>query len=439
MNFNRKYSKFSFIILASVFVAQISLNNFAKAQAQTQTQTSEKPATQVEPQISSTLTTNMPYAEGIPNQPLPLISGSFLKFYGFLKASVITSDAAIESNSFQNMVAPSAAGNPEVSQHPNWASSSFQMAQTRFGMKTEGDSFFNGLLEFDILDFSKSTPTVAAIPRIRRAFVTAKQDDWTYIIGQDWDIVSPLAPTTFNLVGHYFQSGDIGFMRLQVQALKKDQKFEHAIALGFPNNNNLSTANNYEYGLYPTLALRETFTSAALKVGVSGMIGSLKLPAPSAQKSIQPYVLTLFAHQETNGYEINTEAYYGRSLANLNLQGLSYSTTSNQLEELGGYITLKKQLNPKNDIFGGFGFSKVLTNRSLPLPWDTVKLAPTGQGPGLKENSTYRIGYFYKPTKLVQLFVEIGRFVSIRQLSVASNLDSRRTANYAEVGLKTDF
>ncbi len=75
-------------------------------------------------------------------------------------------------------------------------------------------------------------------------------------------VVSPLAPHTYNYVGHYFQSGDIAFMRIQAQLIARSGDWEHGFALGLPSNNNAASDGLLELGILPTFAVRE-----ALKVG----------------------------------------------------------------------------------------------------------------------------------------------------------------------------
>ncbi len=141
-------------------------------------------------------------------------------FYGFLLPTLSVASQGVESFSQPNQSAFTAAANPALLGNHTAARSSFQIAQSRMGFVVRPETKTNGRLEFDFIDFTKATPTTAALPRVRRALIEhSLSDSLTLRMGQDWDLVSPLAPHTYNYVGHYFQSGDIAFMRIQAQLI----------------------------------------------------------------------------------------------------------------------------------------------------------------------------------------------------------------------------
>lgn len=372
------------------------------------------------------------------------------QFYGFIKASVVGSDGALDSNGFNNMSAPNSAANPVLATQPNWGRSSFQYTQSRFGLKMGQVEDTQALLEFDFMDFQKSTPTTQSLIRVRRALISHHLDEsWRIQGGLDLDLVSPLHPTSFNYVGHYFLSGDLGFMRLQLQAFKKAGNFEHAVALGFPSPNAKNPENGTELSGVPTLALREAVTEGVFYYGISAMVGEVRLNSKLPQKII-PYLANLFFKWSDDTNELNTEAYYGKSLANLNLQSLSYSNSTHQNEEAGAFATLKHKLDANHAIFGGAGISKILGQKDIPLGYAAPAIAgptPAGtlfsgaQGPGIRENSTLRLGYEFKPKSTLSYVAELGEFFTTHQLTPADAAlwSSHRHATYLEVGMKLDF
>ena len=366
---------------------------------------------------------------------------------GFVKAAVIASDRAMESFGQENMSAPTAAGNPALSLNPDWARSSFQVAQSRFAIKASAAQLGLMLMEFDFIDFSKGSPTTTAVPRLRRALVSKTMDDLTFTLGQDWDLFSPLAPHTYNFVGHYFQTGDLGFMRLQATVQKKIGSFEHAVALGFPAANTSSRDASQELSVAPTLALRSTFSDGTTKTGVASIGGAVK-NSLNLNQTLYPYAFNLFWQSKFAGWESTAEIYYGKSLANLSLQGLSFSTTPDQVEEAGGFANFRKPLSGGWGSFFGAGFARILSGDVSPSytisgsgASATRALANPGRGLGIRDNSTLRVGLDYKASEQSTVFLETGVFFTNHQIAQADlvNYDSYQTARFIEMGLKQDF
>ena len=147
--------------------------------------------------------------------------------YGFVKASTVFSDRAVDSFGRPNSVAYTAAGNPALSPHASRPTNSFQVQQSRIGIKTNNEDNINALVEFDFVDFSKSTPAVASNPSLRRATINFKQDDWTFNVGQDWDLVSPLAPYSYNYIGHYFVHEFVVGIRPVIRVMMHTATYAH--------------------------------------------------------------------------------------------------------------------------------------------------------------------------------------------------------------------
>lgn len=367
-----------------------------------------------------------------------------LKVFGFIKAGTLVTTNAAESFGRPNLVAYTAAGNPALSPHRSRAAESFQVQQSRFGIKAAVVEDTTGTLEFDFVDFSKSTPTTASLIRLRRGFVTFKSEDWTFHVGQDWDMFSPLAPHSYNYIGHYFGSGDVGFMRIQAQAIKKSGNWEHGMALGFPANSNGLQQSTPEFSMAPTLAVRETWSEDGLTLGASGIIGHLK--DQSTDVSLMPYGINLFGKKTTENFEITSEAYFGQNLENLSMLALGYSSSLKKINEIGAFVTAKYKIQ-HHGIFGGIGHSQILSEGNLAPSYSyvggkpTLNLLTTSTGYGILQNSTARIGYDYSWSKKLSLFFETAFLLTKHKLDAADegHMPQRATAQVFELGVKLDI
>lgn len=158
-----------------------------------------------------------------PEKPSPLQAiANLMRIYGIVRPVVSFSGSAVESFSNPNASAPTAAANPVLANLADEARLSFQVAQTRFGLWINEPGVVRGHLEFDFIDFAKSSPTVQSLVRLRIAAVEwSPAASVTLAAGQDWDLPTPINPFGLNLVGGNFQAGNTGFMRQQIKALVK--------------------------------------------------------------------------------------------------------------------------------------------------------------------------------------------------------------------------
>lgn len=342
--------------------------------------------------------------------------------FGFILPNWIGVTSGVESFSQANSSAYTAAGNPVFRKGPYDGQSSFQVAQSRIGIKLEKSKDLTATLEMDFIDFTKSSPTTASNPRLRQAFVqwSDESSDWTFKIGQMWDLVSPLGPFDYNFVGHYFESGDIGFMRNQVMVLKKDGNLEHGMAIGLPTQNSTSSAGSVEMTVLPTLALRETWSpSTQLKAGASALVSSLRADSYDP-KRIFAGAFTLFAELNHEKFKVNSEAYFGQNTYNLGMLGLAFGDlTHPRVQEAGAYLSFKAVLTEKSNIFGGFGMSVVLNPNQMPSSYtraSATSVSLAGTGPGIERNSTIRLGYDHQIIEGLTGFVQGALLISQHHL-----------------------
>lgn len=337
------------------------------------------------------------------------------KPYGFLLPNVLVSTGAVESFSQQNMSAPTAAANPTVSLAGNRARSTFQVAQSRIGTKIISNEKATGQIEFDFIDFTKASPTTASVPRVRIAKIEYSLDDANKIVfGQDWDLFSPLGPHSMNFVGHYFEAGDAGFMRQQLQLISKFGDIETAAALGLPSANATTKDSAIEVGKYPTLALRAGMKkSDGTQFGAS-LIGTRIETQVVDRTRLNAYGTNLFAQFKIGAYEARSEAIFGQNLSNLGALTLGYGYGATSIREASGWISVKGPLVDQWSIFSGAGLARV-TNASKVA----VSAASPTTGPGIRSNLTARLGVEHKIQDGLSFFFEDSVFQTRHQLAAA--------------------
>lgn len=133
-----------------------------------------------------------------------------LKHYGFLKGDMVYTTKSVASFSAENLSASQLAmgvDNPALG---------FTAQHSRFGLKgTAGDAIkVGGTLE---LDFFWGAFDANARPRIRLAFASMAKGNIEVRFGQQWDLFSPLNPSTNNTNGNMWYAGNHGFRRAQIQ------------------------------------------------------------------------------------------------------------------------------------------------------------------------------------------------------------------------------
>lgn len=340
--------------------------------------------------------------------------GEEFKAYGFVIPSWNVAAGGTESFSQPNTSAYTAAANPLLSTARAETRSTFQVAQSRIGFLATTSSQLQARLEFDFIDFAKSSPTTASLPRVRRALIEySPSTELKLRIGQDWDLFSPLAPHSYNLVGHYFESGDVGFMRSQLQFLLRKGSLEHGLAFGLPGNNNSAADGLLELALLPTMAVRESFHwSESSQVGISFLLAALRGSTSNADRYLAGGLSGFVEWVCAGKTEIHSEIYYGENTANLGLLGLSFhnAVSSTSTREAGAYITARMPVGD-SAVFAGAGGAYVLNPSDLPSSYTasgtSYALSNPSTGPGIESNLTVRIGADHKVEEKFVVFAEI--------------------------------
>ena len=343
------------------------------------------------------------------------VNGFDLAPYGFIKASATYASEGLASFNNINLSAPTNAVAQTRSQDET-SRMSFQTQQSRIGLQMKKNEDLSAQLEFDFIDFNKSSPTTQMNPRVRIAAVTYRSGNQTVIIGQDWDLFSPVTSYTFDIVGLYFLAGNTGFMRQQAKYLVTEGQWELGGALGMAGNNPGVTDNDLELGKSPTYALRLTRQIEGGRFGISGIYGRLSYNNTNAspKSTHDAYAGNVFFEKVLGRTSIKSEFYYGQNLANLGALSIGKGTSSTDVKEFGGTLTTSYALLDKHAVFGGIGVAKV-DNRSEVSPFvlSTNLITSTG----ISENFIARIGWEYKITDDFSWISELSRYDTKSKLS----------------------
>lgn len=365
--------------------------------------------------------------------------------YGFIKVSGLYSNRGVESNGRPNLVAYNAAANPVLTSQPDHGVYSLQVQQSRLGLQEVWSPQLSALVEADFVDFNKSTPTVASQVRLRRAFIDYElNSSWKILVGQDWDAFSPLTPITYNYIGHYFLSGDLGFMRQQAKVFYTHGSQRWTFALGFPSYNNQSVVGPSEWSLTPSGVLSWEHLGSSHRWGASLIAGQVR--EPKSSRSLDPFGANLFYEFKKGDWHAETEAYWGQNLENLSLQSLAFSSNWKDLREIGAHATIKKKWDEWG-FFTGFGLAKILNTGDVRPSYNyqngvatSLLLSSSPQGYGILENQTWRIGFDRQLDNNLFVFTELAHLQTQHKLDPLDNaISGLRSTDVIEVGLKVDL
>lgn len=354
--------------------------------------------------------------------------------YGFIKVSAMYASEALGSFNNINLVAPTHAV-AQTNSGDNKNRMSFQAQQSRFGVNLKKDVHLSGKLEFDFIDFNKSSPTTQMNPRVRLASVTYEWNNQKVIIGQDWDLFSPVSSYTYDFVGLYFLAGNSGFMRQQIQYLKTMGKWELGAAVGMAGNNPGTTDSDLELGKSPSYAARLSYALEHGRMGISGIYSRLSY-VQSNDSSHDAYGANLFFENFYGPLAVKSEVYYGQNLANLGSLTLGKGTDVTNVREFGGTFTFQYQLNEKHQPFAGIGYAKVDNSSELsPFVFDNTKKTITSAG--IDSNFLLRLGWEYKVTEDLSWVSELSRYETTSK--VADNSFQVNIASSVESGIQLKF
>jgi hypothetical protein len=371
----------------------------------------------------------LPPPEPTPAPP-PADEKPLFRWYGIIKPTVLFGNA-VESFGNTNFTAVTAAANPRALGFPDQVDStglSFQVGQTRFGLAVGEGLPVKGQIELDFVDFGKSSPAQAALPRLRQAFA-----EWTFAegqkltLGQLWDLFSPLNSHAYDLVGGMFQAGNSGFMRHQIMWLGTFGNLEAGAAIGMTAQNNTNTLNSIEYGRVPTFSARVGYRKdKTLFAGVSLIASRLSFAAPGpGEETTMAFAGNAFLDTTFGALNLRAEAYGGQNLGNLGALTLSFGNAAEDYKEVGGWVSAKYSFAEVHAVHAIAGAALVVNSDDV-LPGYTGDLTATPAVPysrvgisGIKSNVCLRLGYAYTAYKGFSLVTEPYLFFTSHELAAA--------------------
>lgn len=335
--------------------------------------------------------------------------------YGFVRTSAIYASEALASYNNINLSAPTHAV-AQTKTADETSRMSFQTQQSRIGVNLKKDDQLSGKLEFDFIDFTKSSPTTQMVPRVRIASVTYAWENQKVILGQDWDLFSPVTSFTFNYVGLYFMAGNTGFMRQQFQYLNTQGQWELGAAIGMAGNNPGTADTDLELGKSPTYSARISHALEGGRFGASVIYSNLNYAVNESNHDAYGY--NLFLEKPFHETILKSEVYYGQNLANLGSLSIGKGTQDEDVREYGATLTLLHKLSAKHVPFGGLGLARV-DNKNSVTPF-SVNTSNTITNPGIKSNFLMRFGWEYKITEDFSWISEVSRYETTSKLAANS-------------------
>lgn len=386
-----------------------------------------------------------PGAEPAPAPPI-------IRPYAWIKPTVVLSGSPVESFGQPNMSAVTAAGNPVLTAIQDEAAMTFQVAQSRLGFWFNEKAPIRGQFELDFIDFTKSSPTVGALPRLRIGKVEwALSDSLVLMAGQDWDLFAPVNPYTVDIVAVAFQAGNTAFMRQQAKLIWHNESLEIGGAIGLAGINNAAKALVPEYSRIPTVAARAALLfGAAGRIGVSAIGTSWRFTpdTPTERKALAGAVGLYGDVTPFERFNLRFEAYYGKNFGNLGSLSLGTGNATNDIKEVGGFLSAKYGLTDSHALYMLAGAAKVLNDEDVVPSYTYGTVAPmtvplestatvAGTGAGMTSNLTARLGYEYRYDKTIAVMAEGFAFQSEHVLNPTfdADIDGDRTALGAELGL----
>ncbi|MEM1029813.1 MAG: hypothetical protein AAGN82_05650 [Myxococcota bacterium] len=329
--------------------------------------------------------------------------------YGFIKAGVVYARGGFESYGRPNASAPTAAAHPMLVADPDGSSTSFQVQQSRLGLRVRPAPELTGTLEFDFISFDRSSPTVQAQPRLRIATVAWQPNErHTVVVGQTWDLFSPLNSVNHNYIGNLFQAGNAGFMRVQAQWHGHFGPAELGLAVGMPGANATPAEGAVERGSLPTAAARFAWTlDPSLRLGASSI--ATERTYGEGERRRVTLGGNLFVELTTATWTLRGEVNAGRNLANIGALTLGQGHEEADVDEVGGWLGLIKQFDDHR-LSGAVGMARVVDPASI-RPGVVVDDQGAVQrdlrrGPGIERNLVLRAGYAYAFFPGASVFVD---------------------------------
>ncbi len=309
-----------------------------------------------------------------PQQPVPsptitAPSGERMNFYGFLRLDSIF-DSGLTNNAQTPfwVISPSnpnkgRTGNQQISVHPRL---------TRIGINFLAPSNFvkgwnvTGKFEMDWQNAQGVTPESRPLPRIRHAYLQLNRGDYNLLLGQNWDLISPLFPSP-NDDTLMWNAGNLGDRRTQIRLSyePKDKPLRWSIALGLTgaidgkdlDNNGVRDG---EDSSLPNIQARIAWKFRNGELGLWAHHAWERTTNPVAgQTRFMSHSIGLDYQQRlSRNWDLKGEIWSGRNLSDFRGgigQGVN-NTTGSEIRSKGGWLELGWQYSPKQRLAFGYTF-----------------------------------------------------------------------------------
>ena len=290
------------------------------------------------------------------------VGKSQLSFYGFVRVDAIYDDSRpnnIQSPSFIQAESPATENEDSFNFHPRL---------TRFGMNYAGPKIggtgpkLSGKIE---LDFQNGGRESRQVPRMRHGYMNLQWQDSSLLIGQTWDLISPLYPTV-NSDTLMWNAGNLGDRRPQIRYGKTHEtahgelSFQGGIGLtGAINSQDLDNdgVRDGDDAVLPNLQTRLGYSSDRWSVGISGHYGQEEVQTPVAgQDQFDSYSASLdYRVALSSRLTLQGELWTGSNLSDFRGgagQGINLST-GREIDSTGGWVELGLKVSDRYSIYGG--------------------------------------------------------------------------------------
>ncbi len=331
------------------------------------------------------------------------------KFYGFISGEFMWTGSQLSSGgTLDNTPANYNRGMggynrvvDEAVEGNNDAAINATVQNTRFGFLLEpydfnGKNFsVDARLEMDFFSASNMSAS-SVVPRIRRAYAGIGQQNWRVLVGQEWEVFSPLNTATLNIGGNLWTQGNMGFRRPQIRftakhAIGETSGIEGAGSVNLPGNS-LSFADSGNTTCVPMLEGRMGFwhkmSAGDFWVYLSGVYARHNNAAAGGAK-INNWGIALSLDAPLHRFlKLMGEAHYGYSLGSL----LSLSSDTTRQRTFATWGQIKSEWLPWLETNVGYGID------SLSSPQVAVNF--------VQRNQTAFANIMFKPYKVFVIGLE---------------------------------
>lgn len=357
------------------------------------------------------------------------------EFYGVINVGIKSADRLTQSYGKDVLVAPTEAGRDTGNIRDTYRRTSLQSAQSKFGWNFKANDKMSGVLELDMVDFDKGTPTTHAL-RVRKAsFQYLINEESRLRVGKDFTIFNAVGPHTSNWVGGSYRAGNTGFILDEIVYFRQIGTTELALAIGNMGRNNGQSDTLTEIPSdfsFPSTTLRVENKSNLGRYGLAytGNSGTQWSKKDATYTNTQSWAQKLYADFKFSSTNLRLSAYQGVNTNDMALLGL---TSSRQgllfvnLFESGAFISINHDFDNHSSLYGG------LSQAQINNPADGLNIN------ALSKNQTGRIGYKKIIDTGFSTFIELTQFKSEFNVTQGSVETAPAQSNLAHVGFLLSF